>query len=530
MKEKLQKLPISIQSFEKLRTNKYLYVDKTKEILKLIENEEMYFLSRPRRFGKSLLISTLENIFKGNKELFKGLYIYNEWKQWNEKYPIIRLDFGNLAYETADDLKKSLNVFLTKIAKENNIVLEYEKYNAKFGELIEGLKKEYSNNVVVLIDEYDKPILDNISQPDICSQIKDVLSNFYQILKGYDDDLRFVFITGVSKFVGTSIFSGMNSPDDITLDKRFSIICGYTQEELNFYFKNYIPILSEEYDMDNETILTKIKEWYNGYSWDGKNFVYNPRSILSLFNKMEFNNYWFSTATPTFLIKLLKERTDLNMILTEVNAGTEISDSYDPENIPIVPLLFQSGYLTIKNKTNMDLTPQYSLNIPNREVGESFTKYLLNVYTNYPMNDVNGLRIKMQKNFLNKDNNGLNINLREMLANIPFHLYGNNESYYHSIFLVWLLLLGFKIDGEISTNIGRMDAVLLINKEAFIIEIKFDKNKNKIDNLVEEVLNQIIDKRYYEKYLTYNLTLLGIAYADKEVKCKFKDYPNQLII
>ncbi|MDR2544165.1 MAG: ATP-binding protein, partial [Methanobrevibacter sp.] len=373
------------------------------------------------------------------------------------------------------------------------------------------------------VDEYDKPILDNISYPTVRDDMKEILHDFYQILKSQDDNLRFVFLTGVSKFVGTSIFSGLNSPDDLTIDKEFSTICGYTQGELEHYFKPYYVKLAKKYNMSVDEILDNVKNWYNGYSWDGENFLYNPRSVLSLFRKETFNNYWFSTATPTFLMNLLKEREDLNIILSNVCAGSEILDSYDPEDIPIVPLLFQSGYLTIKKIETIDLEPNYALDIPNKEVKDSFTKYLLNAYVNYPLNQVNDLRNRMRKNFLNRDSEGLNLNLREMLASIPYNLYNDNEAYFHSIFLLWLNLLGFKIEGEVVTSIGQMDAVLIIKDLAIIVEIKFGKDKDKIDDLLVKALNQIKNNRYYEKYLKHDLVFLGMAFADREVKCEFKE-------
>ncbi|MDR1819653.1 MAG: ATP-binding protein [Methanobrevibacter sp.] len=519
MGDKLQKLPLSIQSFEDLRTNNYLYVDKTKEMLELINSGKSYFLSRPRRFGKSLLVSTLENLFLGNEELFEDLYIYDKW-DWSESYPVIRIDLGGRTHRSGEKLKNSLSIFLTKIAKEHGIGLEYDDYDDKFGELIEELVSKYGK-VVVLVDEYDKPILDNVSYPDVRDDMKEILHDFYQILKSQDDNLRFVFITGVSKFVGTSIFSGLNSPDDLTIDKEFSTICGYTQSELEYYFKPYMNNLAKEVNISMNELLIGIKEWYNGYSWDGRNFVYNPQSTLSLFRKNEFSNYWFKTGTPTFLLELLKIKTDLNKVLNKVEAGSEISDSYDPDNIPIVPLMFQSGYLTIGEKEIVELEPNYILTIPNKEVKSSLVKYLLNLCVNYPLDDISSLRNRMRRNFLNKDGGSLDDNLREMIANVPYHLHVDEEKYYHTIFLVWLNLLGFEIDGEVSTDKGRMDAVLIIDDEAFIIEIKFSGDEDKIDVLVDEALGQIKDKKYYEKYLKYDVSFLGVAFADKEVKCKF---------
>ncbi|MDR2544101.1 MAG: ATP-binding protein [Methanobrevibacter sp.] len=520
MENDLQKLPIGIQSFKKLKTNNYLYVDKTKDIYNLILEGTNYFLSRPRRFGKSLLISTLENLFLGKKELFKDLYIYDKWN-WNKTYPVIRIDFSGGILRSGDDLKYYLIDVIEEIAELYNITLKHKKVDGKFRELIKNLYGKHGK-VVVLVDEYDKPVLDNISYPTVRDEMKEILHDFYQILKSQDDNLRFVFLTGVSKFVGTSIFSGLNNLIDITLSNKFSTICGYTQDELENYFKLYIVNLSKEFDIDVESTLLSIKEWYNGYSWDGKNFVYNPQSTLSLFGEMEFNNYWFKTGTPTFLLEILKGKNTLNKIFSQVEAGSEILDAYDPENIPLVPLMFQSGYLTIHRKEIIDLRINYLLSIPNTEVKDSLIKYLMNISMDYPLNQVNDLRDRMRRNFLNMDDEGLNFNLREMLASIPYNLYNDNEAYFHSIFLLWLNLLGFKIEGEVITNIGQMDAVLIIEDLAIIVEIKFGKNKNKIDDLLVKALNQIKDNRYYEKYLKHDLVFLGVVFADNEVKCEFK--------
>jgi hypothetical protein len=516
----MDNLPLSIQSFGKLRTNNYIYVDKTKDILNLISSETSYFLSRPRRFGKSLLLSTIENVFLGNKELFKDTYIYDKW-DWDEVFPVVRIDFGVRSHRSAEKLKRSLNTFLKEIAKENNFELCYEDYDDKFGELIKKLHDRHGKKVVVLVDEYDKPILDNISKSDVLDDMKEILHDFYQVLKSQDDYLRFVFLTGVSKFVGTSIFSGLNSPKDITLSKNFSTICGYTQDELESYFHDYIPILGVEYGMDGETVLENVRRFYNGYSWDGLNFVYNPQSTLSLFDERSFNNYWFKTGTPTFLLALLKKSRDLGMILSEVEAGSEISDSYDPGDIPVVPLMFQSGYLAIKKVDSVDLFPTYVLGIPNEEVRYSIVKNLLNVYTDYPLSQVDSLKNRMKRSLLSRDGECLSLNLREMFVNVPFNLYVDKESYYHTVFIIWLYLLGFKIDGEVITDKGRIDAVILMDKEAYIVEIKFGKEN--IDKLVEDALNQINTKRYYEKYFAYNINFLGVAYVDKDVKCKFKE-------
>jgi len=519
---KLKKLPLGTQNFKTLIEGDYLYIDKTRYILEMVKNGRVYFLSRPRRFGKSLLVSTLENLFKGERNLFKGLYIYDKWN-WDKTSPVIKIDFSARTKISVDEFKESLNIFLEDIAEEYGIKLKYKEVEDKFDELIKRIAEKTSKKVVVLIDEYDKPILDNITDSEVRESLKTFLSSFYGRLKSQDENLDFVFITGVSKFVGTSIFSGLNSPDDLTLDEDFSCICGYSQKDVKTHFREYINLLADKYLLSEDEILDEIKKWYNGYSWDGKNFLYNPQSIMNLFKKKEFGNYWFSSGTPTFLIHLLKEKNNLKSFLSDVKGGSEIIDSYDPDdNMPTVPLMFQTGYLSIKKKEYFNVETEYSLAIPNEEVKNSLLKHLLTAFANYPINNIDKLRKDLIKSFLNKDSEKLNLKLKEVFGNIPYHLHQENEAYYHSLFLLCLYLLGFKVDGEISTDKGRIDGVLIYENQAFIIEIKFSKEKENPQLLVKKALKQINDKKYYEKYLSYDITLLSIAYTNKDIYSKFQ--------
>jgi hypothetical protein len=534
----MKKLPRDVQSFKKLRENNYLYVDKTKCILDLVSDAGAFFLSRPRRFGKSLLVSILEELFKGNKDLFRGLFIHDQWN-WDETYEVIRIDFSEIGHENSENLKSNLNVFIEEIANDYNISLNSTDIPDKFRDLIKEICKTTGKKVVVLVDEYDIAILDNISNKEILKDIKVVLSSFYKILKSRDENLHFVLLTGVSKFAGTPIFSGLNSPTDITLHKKYSNICGYTQKELEENFNDYIKVLAVFENKSFDEIIDKIKYWYDGYSWDGNNFLYNPYSTILLFYFEEFTSHWFDSGTPSFLIKTIKDKNDLNTVFNDNLVDSDFNSSYDENlKIPTLPLMFQSGYLTIKEKIMDDDGNFFILTIPNKEVKESITKYLLNAYSQYPIDKLGSLRLKMRKNLLNKDGNAFALNIREGIANVPYQIKDKkNENYYHSLFSLMIYLLGFDIDGEIQTHDGRIDAVIKIysnniqninqemNQDIYIVEIKVSENDEQIDSALEDALKQIHEKRYYDKYLSRNsITLVPIAYCNNDVKCEFIDF------
>jgi hypothetical protein len=371
----MKKLPTGIQTFSKIIKGNYLYVDKTQQIAELIESGEYYFLSRPRRFGKSLLISTLSEIFSGNQELFKGLYIYDkiEW----QSYPIILIDFNLIPHTNDEVFKTSLLSFLDEIAAEYDIVLSKSFIKDKFGELIKKISKKTQQKVVVLIDEYDKPIAEHIDDIEKATKNRDIMREFFGILKSLDPFLRFVFMTSVSKFSPVSIFYELNHIRDITLSRQFATLLGYTQKELETNFESYIQNLGTVLEIKKPELLTKIKTWYNGYSWNAKDKMYNPFSIINLFEDQQFNNYWFARETPTFLMKLIKNaEVDISEFENKKVSGI-IFDSYNLENLNIFALLFQIGYLTITDIESKNLFIEYTLNYPNNEVKQFFTKKLL---------------------------------------------------------------------------------------------------------------------------------------------------------
>jgi hypothetical protein len=411
------------------------------------------------------------------------------------------------------------------MATKHGIVLEKTGLPDKFRELIEKLHQVTGQKVVVLVDEYDKPITDHLSNPKTMIANKVVLHNFYQVLKAADEHIRLIFLTGVSKFAGVSIFSALNNIDDISIEERYASICGYTQEEMESYFTEYIEETAQRYDMSREYLLERIRVWYNGYSWDGKTSVYNPFSTLLLFKKKQFDNYWFHTGTPTFLMDILKSRNRLEPVLEPVYTDSSTFGGYDPTNIGEIALLFQTGYLTIKEKKQVAERFQYVLGIPNMEVRDSFLKYLLNAYSAYPVEQVQPLIDEMQQQISEGNTSGLERNLRLLLAHIPNNLHIEKEAYYHSLFLLWMKMLGFDIQGEIMTNTGRIDAVWRQPGLTVVAEIKYSVEKD-ADSLLDDAMTQIHDRHYYEKYLDGKVLLMGVAFTGKEVKCRLDNPPT----
>ncbi|MDR0864039.1 MAG: ATP-binding protein [Candidatus Symbiothrix sp.] len=524
----MKKLPIGIQSFEVLRSEDYLYVDKTKEIEQLI-NSHIIFLSRPRRFGKSLLISTLEELYKGNKPLFEGLYIYDKW-DWTQQYPVIRIDWTNIEHGGGEEIERSMTTFLKRQANFYQLTFISEYASDCFAELIELLHRKTGKKVVVLIDEYDSPILDTMGNSE-ATAVRKFLQGFYKRLKAVDDHLKFVFLTGVTKAAKVSIFSVLNSPYDITIDDKYASICGYTQEELESNFSGHINDTAAHLDMTKADLLAKIREMYDGYTWDGKTSLYNPFSTLSFFMKKIFSNYWFESGTPTFLINRLKKRNLANTVLEPVMVDDSAFDSYDPDALEDIPLLFQTGYLTIKDRKIINGDPQYTLEVPNLEVRESLMRHLLSAFTDYPVSQMSQLGKEMLQQIIHGDAAGLTMNLRKMLAGVPYNLQPEdsttedaNEARYHIIFQVWMTLLGFNIQSEKTTNRGRMDAVLLQDELAVVAELKYHAT-TKLDTLLNQAIAQIYEKRYYEQFLDRKIILLGLAFNGKDVSCRIEPTP-----
>ena len=378
-----KKLPLSIQSFEQLITEGAVYVDKTRHIYELLKpGFGAYFLSRPRRFGKSLLVSTLEAIFKNKRELFKGFWIYDSEYVW-EEYPVIKFDMSTVDKDTDEHLKIGLEHAVRDNAENYGINLEEDTPAYMFKSLILKLKEKYRSQVVVLIDEYDSAIIKHISNPVMARKNIEILHDFYSIVKAEGASLRFVVLTGVSKFAKTSIFSGLNNLINISMQEKYSPLLGLTQEELEIYFPEYIKAVAEKHSLTEKEVREKIKFWYNGYRFsEAEVKVYNPFSTLSLFEAKKFTNYWFVTGTPTFLTELIKSHDpDLQKFESEIRLMQNSFNSYEVDNLPLFPILYDTGYLTIKDYSVRNNITAYSLIYPNFEVKSSLLDNLLVTYT-----------------------------------------------------------------------------------------------------------------------------------------------------
>ncbi|MDR2557073.1 MAG: ATP-binding protein [Bacteroidales bacterium] len=518
----MQKLPIGIQTFEILRQDGYLYVDKTEQIYNLTNSGRIYFLSRPRRFGKSLLISTMDALFTGKKELFNGLWIYDKW-DWSQQYPVIHIDWTNIEHLSREEMERDLSDTVTAMAARYQIELSRGFASSMFSELIEQLYQKTGKKVVILIDEYDAPILDSMGKStENIAQIKEWLHNFYKRLKATDQYLKFLFLTGVSRFSGLSVFSGLNNPDDITIKEKYAAVCGYTQSELENNFAEYIDETSQQLSFTKDYLLEKIRYWYNGYTWDGKTSIYNPFSTLLFFDSKEFAPYWFRTGTPTFLVEALIGKDDIDNILEPTMVGTDAFESYEPESTPIRSLLFQTGYLTIKHKELIDGQPSYTLDVPNMEVKNALMKNILSILTKFSTLDMDPLRNDMLQHIRSSNAEAFANDLRRLLANISYELHEKSEHFYNAIFVSNLQLLGFKIQSQISTNIGKIDAVLQYKDVAVVVELKFSAKKS-ANAMLSAAMKQIKDRRYYEKYLNKKVLLMGVAFTGKDVACRIEE-------
>jgi hypothetical protein len=505
----MKKLSLPLNDFANVIEGNRIYVDKTQYLLPLVQEQGFYFLSRPRRFGKSLLLSTFKYIFQGRKDLFKGLYIEDkiEWKT----YPVIYLDFLNISYKDTT-LAEGLKHYLLIQAEEENIILNSDSPRDLLFELIKKLKAKYKKNVVILIDEYDKSIVDYIDEPAQAAINRDTLKNFFGTLKGMTVDIQFIFLTGVSKFSKVSLFSDLNNLIDLTLKEHFSTALGYTQSELETYFAEYLEKYSLKKNITLPELLAEIKRWYNGYSWNGVDSVYNPYSILNFLDDGEFLNHWFSTGTPTMVVKLLNKRylqdfKDVPLDIFEL-------ERYDITQVEkhLISLLFQTGYLTITTKLDAE---NFLLNYPNKEVRDSFNSFRV---ADYIEGDVSLSSLKYGlKTGLFSGNMDLFVeNLTILFAQIPYQIaITNREAYYQLIIYLTLKILGLEIIAEDSTNKGRIDAVIFVPNYIYVIEFKFSSS-------TKQALLQIKDKKYYEKYLADNrqICLVGMNF----------DYENRTVV
>ena len=499
----MKKLPIGIQTFKNLINEGYRYVDKTPFVHNLVAKGKYYFLSRPRRFGKSLFLSTLKSAFSGEKELFQGLFLENNW-DWSVAYPVVHISFGSGVCRSVEDIRVTFDEILYGHTKKYDIQFAKKSLKGKFGELIQLINEKFSQEVVILIDEYDKPILDNIHDIKTAISIREELKNIYSVIKDSDPYIKFVFVAGVSMFSKVSLFSGLNNLRDITLATEYSAICGYRQEDLEVVFADCL----EGVDLD------KVKKWYNGYNWLGEE-VYNPFDILLYLDSKEFRNYWFETATPTFLIKLLEAGQYYIPDLYKLCAGEEIIGSFDVDNIKVETLLFQTGYLTIKKLEQIGAFRRYDLTYPNLEVESSLNNYILTALVEDNLaktQNQSAILDALQANDLDK----LKTIIQAFFAAIPNQWYRKNqianyEGYYASIVYCYFSALGLDTIPEDTTNHGLIDLVVRFDGRVYVIEFK-------VVELTEKgnALKQIKAKGYHQKYSGKEIYLIGIEFSSQD--------------
>ncbi len=514
--------PVGIQSFSELIGTNSIYVDKTPQIYSLLHKEGIknYFLSRPRRFGKSLLINTFKAIFQGKQALFKGLFIYDKIT-W-ESYPIIHLSMSEIGFAGNMGLEKALKNALQEMAREEKLSFTEIDEGRMFRELIKLLYEKYQKKVVVLIDEYDKPIIHGLEagNSEVAEANRDILKTFYGALKDADDYLRFLFITGVSKFARVSIFSDLNHLTDLTLAEDYTTICGYTQAELEHYFPEGITKLAKKTGLTRERCLEKVKEWYDGFSWDGENFLYNPFSTLQLLNSSQFFNYWFATGTPTFLVKMMANLTEYQ--LENLKVRPQVFDTYNLRALDYKSLLLQTGYLAVKGRIMSDgAVDYYIVGFPNKEVREAYNEMLLAEFTDNTSSDAGVSIFDIRDAFLDNDLDKVKQIIQAMFHSIPAdlfekkdkngHIKAVGENFYHAIIYLIFNLLGVKMQAEVVVKGGRIDAVVETKEHIYLFEFKKDRSP-------ELAIAQIRANQYFAKYLLSNkiIHLIGVRFSLEE--------------
>ena len=482
-----RKYPIGIQSFENIRKEGYLYVDKTALIYQLVQTGKYYFLSRPRRFGKSLLLSTLQAYYEGKKELFDGLAMASLEKDW-KTYPVLLLDLNARRYEDVHSLVAILNQHLESWEAVYGDEKKDRAPEERFAYLIEKICRETGQKVVVLIDEYDKPMLQAIHNKELQSSYRNILKAFYGVLKSKDAYLQFALLTGVTKFSKVSVFSDLNNIEDITLIRDFAGLCGISEEELYATLSTDIQELAEATGMSYEDTCRRLKEQYDGYHFaERTSGMYNPFSLLNVLKSKQFRNYWFETGTPTYLVELLKENHYPLEHLTYEQATADTLTGVDTVDPSPIPVLYQSGYLTIK-----DYDPEfetYTLGFPNKEVEEGFTRFLLPYYAHIRSGSSAFHIVNFVKEVRSGDIDGFMKRLQSFFSDTPYELVRDLELHYQNVLFIIFRLVGFYTQAEYHTSEGRVDLVIRTDQFIYVMEFK-------LDGTAEEALQQIEEKQY----------------------------------
>ena len=491
METTYRRYPIGIQNFEQLRNNNCVYIDKTELIYKLTHSDSVYFLSRPRRFGKSLLVSTLEAYFQGKKHLFEGLAMERLETEWTE-YPVLHMDFSRRKYTDEDKLNELLNI---QISHWEQLYGSDEKecsFSGRFEGVIRRAYEKTGKQVVVLVDEYDSPLLDTNSNPDLQKKLRNVVRDFFSPLKGAGQYLRFLLLTGISKFSQLSIFSELNNLQNISMRDEYSALCGITEKELLTDLRLDIQRMAEANKETYEEACAHLKKQYDGYHFsENSEDIYNPFSLFNALNAKKYKNYWFSTGTPTFLIELLQNvQFDVRMM----DGMTAMDDQFDAPTEVItdpIPVLYQSGYLTIKDYDPMFKT--YTLAYPNSEVRYGFTEALLPRYVHRFPRENTFYIVSFLQDLMKGDIESCLERTRSFFASIPHDLENKTEKHYQTIFYLLFRLMGQYVDVEVKNAIGRADAVLKLADAIYVFEFKFDGTP-------EEALAQIDSKQYTIPY------------------------------
>ena len=479
--------PIGIQNFEKIRQGGYVYVDKTDLIYKLAKSSQYYFLSRPRRFGKSLLLSTMEAYFQGKKDLFDGLAIASLEKDW-VKYPVLHFDLGGANYSDSEALEDKLQKQLDTLEARFGIVNEYKTIPVRFDNIIECAYGKTGRQVVILIDEYDKPIIDNLSRPELREKFRDMLQGFYSVMKVKDEFIRFGFLTGVTKIGKMSVFSGLNNLRDISMDGDYADLCGVSEIDLREYFAESVRELAERNKLSEDDCYRKLALMYDGYHFcEDSVGVYNPFSLLNTFASMRFKEYWFETGTPSFLVEVMRETSYDVTRLSDQEADSSLLTDINSAFLNPVPLLYQSGYLTIK-----DYEPDlqiYHLGFPNLEVRHGFLNFLMPYYTQTNADSPTVLIARMTRDIRSGNPESFMERLDALFARTSYQIQGDCEKDFQYAMYIIFELMGEYVEVERMTSNGRIDVLIQTKEYIYIIEIK-------INSTADEALGQIEEKGY----------------------------------
>lgn len=499
--------PVGVQNFEKIRKEGYVYVDKTALIHRLVKLGTYYFLSRPRRFGKSLLISTLEAYFSGKKHLFEGLAIEDLETEWNE-YPVLHFDLNAKKFDAVEDLYELVGRQLERYELQYETVAVDQSLDGRFYNLVMSIADKTHKRVVILVDEYDKPLLQTIGNSELQNTYREILKAFYGVMKSCDGQIHFGFLTGVTKFGKVSVFSDLNNLDDISMDPAYYEICGISENELNEYFDTEIGELAEVNELTKDQAYDRLRSEYDGYHFcENVSGLYNPFSVLSTLRKNRFGNYWFETGTPTYLVELLKKSDFQLDRIDGYKTGKDVLNGIDPDSP--VAMIYQSGYVTIKDyDSEFDLV---TVGFPNKEVERGFLLFLLPFYTNLKKEDSNFFVSRAVQALKNGDAEVFMSYMKSLLAGYPYELIKDTENHYQNVVYLTLKLMSvYLVDAEFRTSNGRIDLLVRTDKYIYVMEFKYDGS-------AQEAMDQIESKEYPLPFAMDSRTIVkvGVNFSGK---------------